>query len=358
MKLWNVPPLADTLLSRPDVVEGVLDALVEESSTSGVLVASALQGQGGIGKTVLAQLLAHDERLQTGFPDGIYWLAFGQQPDVLAILGSLILELDPTFKLSTVRTASSHLATLLEEKRLLLILDDVWEQAHVAPFMVGGEGCRFLLTTRRQYVAEGLNATTFALDVLNSEQSLQLFETYLQRSLNRNEREGKEGREERADALALADAVGHLPLALNLAVARVSNGSVTWRELAEALQGEVARLEVLEGEERLLSAQTSLEASLLLTLRALQTRDESATEHYGWFGVLPEDVLITPPMMATIWLAELHEASEQLERFRKESLLLSAPSLTIAGQEYPCYRLHDLFHHMAQRLLASQLQTD
>jgi len=38
---------------------------------------TAMQGMGGIGKTVLAQALCHNDMVQYAFPDGTFWFAIG-----------------------------------------------------------------------------------------------------------------------------------------------------------------------------------------------------------------------------------------------------------------------------------------
>lgn len=55
--------------------------------------------------------------------------------------------------------------------------------------------------------------------------------------------------EELDQAKQLAQEVGYLPLALDLAAARVARGR-SWTELIRALSAEIARLEELEGVRR------------------------------------------------------------------------------------------------------------
>jgi hypothetical protein len=45
--------------------------------------AAGLHGPGGRGKTVLAQVLANDDEILRAFPDGVFWVTVGQEPDVL-----------------------------------------------------------------------------------------------------------------------------------------------------------------------------------------------------------------------------------------------------------------------------------
>jgi hypothetical protein len=307
-----------------------------------VLIASAIQGQGGIGKTILAQLLAYDGDVQTRFPDGIYWLTFGQKPESFPILAGLIESFDPNYKPSTETAASAHLGAWLADRSCLLILDDVWQAEHVKPFLTPSGLSRFLLTTRRTFVATDLHARRFYLGVMTPEEALNLFEERLSRPLAGSERE---------QALQLAEAVGRLPLALNLAAARVGEDGVPWQELTRALKQEVARLEKLEGSRRLLSDQPKLEATLNLSLHWLQARCPEVKTYYAWFGVLPEDAVISAPMAATLWGISQEDAADYLDLLQKEALLLLAADVRVAQQAYRGYRLHDLFHDIATRLM-------
>lgn len=44
--------------------------------------------------------------------------------------------------------ASNRLRELLEEKSVLVVIDDVWREADARPFLVGGKKCEWLLRTR------------------------------------------------------------------------------------------------------------------------------------------------------------------------------------------------------------------
>ncbi len=77
----------------------------------------------------------------------------------------------------TLEEAMAQLTGLLRNKRMLLIVDDVWEQEHAMPFKVGGSGCAMLITTRAGSVAQALAPTPnaiYRLPVLTEEQSLGL----------------------------------------------------------------------------------------------------------------------------------------------------------------------------------------
>ncbi|HHN93266.1 MAG TPA: hypothetical protein ENK17_00715, partial [Anaerolineae bacterium] len=337
---FQAPPLPPYFVPRPDVSDRLkAQLLTGNGHPAGVLVVSAIHGLGGIGKSTLAAALTRDLEVLARFPDGILWATLGQQPDVLSLLSGWIQALgDYQFRSTTVEAATSHLGTLLHDKAALLVVDDAWDPAHVRPFRAGGDRCRVLVTTREALIAQAVGASLYDLDVMTPDQALALLEGRLGRDLTG---------EERATARELARVVGYLPLALELAAAQVADG-VPWDELIEDLNAEIARLEALEppgaeevGDERE-RKRLSLIASFHLSLRRLP---EDRRESFAWLGVLPEDVRLTPKMMATVWGKGERETRDRLRYLRNNSLLL--PDKT------PPYRLHDLLHDLARRLLTA-----
>ncbi|MDJ0571802.1 MAG: NB-ARC domain-containing protein [Pleurocapsa sp. MO_192.B19] len=118
------------------------------------MVISALQGLGGIGKTILAQALAQDPQVQECFCDGILWATLGQQPDVLSLLQRWIIALgDNDYKPTKIEDASIHLNSLLYDKAVLLVVDDGWNVDDIEPFRVGSGKCQVIITTRIADVA-------------------------------------------------------------------------------------------------------------------------------------------------------------------------------------------------------------
>ena len=330
-------------MHRPEVTRDLKARLLPTGPTEpGVLALCALQGMGGIGKSTLAAALAHDPEVQDRFPDGVLWATLGQQPDILPLLSGWVQALgDYQFKPLVVEIASAHLRSLLQDKAALIVVDDVWAPAHVPPFLVGGPSCRVLITTRRATVADVAGAGQIPLGVLTPEQSLVLLAYHLGRDL---------GPAERDDARQLAEAVGFLPLALELAAVRVRRG-VSWTELRRALEAEVARLEELEDPLRRRKGQAELKASFNYSLRALRAEDQAAYEAFAGLGLLPEDSAIAAPMAATLWEVEEAEADVLLEILWSESLLLPGAPARLDERTLRAYRFHDLLHDLARRLL-------
>ncbi|HPR90925.1 MAG TPA: NB-ARC domain-containing protein, partial [Synergistaceae bacterium] len=272
------PPLPEHFVPRPEKSDEVKRRLLTNiPDRPGVLVVSALHGLGGIGKTVLASSLAHNDEVRDHFPDGILWATLGQEPDLLSLLSGWIQALgDYEFRPTTPEAASMHLSTLLHDKTALLVVDDAWNSAHVQPFRVGGPRCSLLITTRDSLIAEAVGARVYDLDVMTEGQSLALLSNRLGREL---------GETERQEALDLAKVVGYLPLALNLIAAQVEDG-VSWAELLEELRAEIARLEALEkpGVEELDEAtrrNLSLRASFRLSIQSMPEKKRVA---FAWLG--------------------------------------------------------------------------
>lgn len=340
---FQVPPLPLHYVPRPEATEALKKHLLADGPRHrGVLVVGAIQGLGGIGKSTLAAAVAHDEDTARRFPDGVLWATLGQQPEILSLLSGWIQALgDRDFAPTVADAASAHLRTLLYDKAALLIADDAWSPEHVRAFLVGGPACRLLITTRLGDVADDVGADRYQLDVMTDEQALALLSIRLRRDLHASER---------TEAQRLAEAVGRLPLALELAAVRVSRGT-SWTDLRAALKAETVRLEVLETPHRRRAGETRIEASFRLSLDALLAVHAHAYRAFVALGALPEDAQITAPMASILWDTAETEASEILEVLWNDALLLAGPPVQIADRTWPSYRLHDLLHDVARRLL-------
>jgi hypothetical protein len=326
----------------------------------------AIHGLSGSGKSVLAAVVARDPAVLARFPDGVLWATLGEQPGVGELLSGWIQALgDRDFSFTLVEAAQRHLAGLLQEKAVLMILDDAWGPEHASAMIAGGPRCAVLITTREALVARAAGVAPgdlYELGVMEPDQSLAVLAGGPGRSLTPADR---------APALRVAEAVGHLPLALELAAAQAADG-VSWDELRADLEAETARLESLEDPaaqdvtDAALRKRFSLVASLNLSLGRLP---EARRRQFAWFGVLPDDAPISPAMAATLWATDERSARDGLRYFRSKALLgvgaaqPGQPALDRAAEHAPervertgPYQLHDLLHDMARRLLTGDPQ--
>jgi NB-ARC domain len=347
--------LPDNFVPRPQALDSVKAKLLGAEDKT--LVVSAIAGLGGLGKSVLATALVLDREVQARFADGILWVTLGQNPDLLSLLGDWIRELDKSreaFSANTLEAAARYLGTLLAERRMLLVVDDVWNAAHAEWFRVGGDGCQVLVTTREARL-EG--AEYYDLDLMTEAEAIELVRKKLGQGWQQ---------EQEAEVRAFANLLGRLPLALDLAANQVRDG-LTWEELRSEFEAErrsvflgtgrrssaLQLLDSSEAWERLGEEEQrkySLQACFNLSLKRLNPQQ---FEQFAWLGVLPEDVNLDRRVAAVLWDLSPLRAQKVLIDLRNRSFLTGGvdtiPSGTAEPNEgEPSYRVHDLMHDLAR----------
>jgi TIR domain/NB-ARC domain len=138
---FMVEDLPQVFVRRPRELDQLVASLLDRSGEEPVAITAALKGAGGYGKTTLARAICHEERVQNAFNDGVLWVTLGEQPgDVQSRVVDLIEVLTnerPGFK--TTDAAVTRLGEVIGERRMLIVIDDVWQAAHARPFLqVGG----------------------------------------------------------------------------------------------------------------------------------------------------------------------------------------------------------------------------
>lgn len=210
----NAPPLAALMIGRDRDLELLCRRLqrATASERSPTQVLTAMRGWPGVGKTTLAKAIAHSPEMSAAFPDGVLWASLGPGPAVLAELltwGRMLRD-EQVGTARGIAEASSRLAGLLRERRMLLVVDDVWDPSHALPFLVGGRACATLVTTRLPAVAAALAPSpddSYWLDVLSEPESLDLLATLAPGVVDAHP----------GDCRELAAALEGLPLALQVA---------------------------------------------------------------------------------------------------------------------------------------------
>jgi hypothetical protein len=121
-----------------------------------------IRGWPGVGKTSLASIVGHDADALAAFPDGVLWTSLGQTPDLLSDLArwGRALGAEDLLRLPLLEDVTAHLQRWLEGKRMLLIVDDVWDAEHTIPFIqICGKTNALMMTTREtSNVANALDA--------------------------------------------------------------------------------------------------------------------------------------------------------------------------------------------------------
>jgi len=147
---FMVEDLPVDFIARPREFEVLASHIVDRQREEPIAGTAVLCGAGGFGKTALVRALCHDEAVQNAFDDGILWVTLGENPGALTgRVEDLIAMLSgrrPGF--AEIEAATASLAELLADRDLLIVIDDVWNGAHLAPFLQGGDRCARVVTTR------------------------------------------------------------------------------------------------------------------------------------------------------------------------------------------------------------------
>jgi tetratricopeptide (TPR) repeat protein/transcriptional regulator with XRE-family HTH domain len=172
----------------------------------------ALHGLPGVGKTALAIALAHNAEIRTRFCDGVLWAGLGLHAHLEAefrrwgtVLGvSLPEAASPPLQ----DTWRETLKEALEERRLLLVIDDVWQADVVKALDIGGSACACVLTTRFERIATNFagEENAFLIPELEEDAGVQVLTRFAPELMEH----------EREIVWDLVRAVGGLPLALTL----------------------------------------------------------------------------------------------------------------------------------------------
>lgn len=161
---FMVEDLRADFVPREREMDLLAGQLLDRERGEPVAITAALRGAGGFGKTALARALCHEPAIQDAFDDGILWVTLGERPgDLTARVEDLIYMLSghrPGF--ASIEAATAALAELLADRDLLIVIDDVWDAAHLRPFLQGGERCARIVTTR---MADVLPADARRVDV-------------------------------------------------------------------------------------------------------------------------------------------------------------------------------------------------
>ncbi|MDX2815755.1 NB-ARC domain-containing protein, partial [Streptomyces sp. PA03-5A] len=117
-------------------------------------ITTGFSGAGGFGKTTLATAVCAHWWVRFFFRRRIYSIPIGRDIRGRAAIAAKVAEVTRFItgdaeEFSDPVLAGQHLGRLLDQRpRMLLVLDDIWEEEQLAPFRYGGRRCTRLITTR------------------------------------------------------------------------------------------------------------------------------------------------------------------------------------------------------------------
>jgi hypothetical protein len=266
--------------------------------------------------------------LRDRFPDGQVYanleISDGGAVDPGAVLGGFLRSFGvPESRMPDHAEERAALwRTVLDDRRVLIVLDDATDADQVRPLLPAAPGCAAIVTTyRRIYNLSGVHWVT--VDALSPADALEM----LARLVGHGRVLG-----ERRDAVALVELCSHQPLAIRVA-ADLLQARPHWtvRQARRRVEDDVNRpVGTNEGCKL-------IEAPLLLAQSRLEPQQATAFR----LAALPSDGELTAESMAALLDMPPPQAYRLLESLVDMHLLLTAPNGT--------YRFHRLVQAFARR---------
>ena len=246
---------------------------------------------------------------------------------------------------SGIDAATAHLAELLAERDILLVVDDVWDGTHLKPFLQGGTRCARLVTTRNEDVLPA-NAQGLMVDAMHPDEAVQLLSYGLQTA-------GITATDKQA-LRALVARLGEWALLLKLASGvlrdRVSRGEALANALAYLNKALDKRGLTAFDAENAQARDAAVSATLRVSFDLLQKEQYA---RYQELAVFPEDVDIPLATLQKLWGVtgglDDFDTEELCRTLYRHSLLLTFDLATRT------IRLHDVIRSYLQKAVGGTL---
>ena len=332
-----VADLPANVVRRQDQFARIVGAILDGGKKNPSGKTLVLHGAGGFGKTTLALSVCHDADVFAACDGGILWVTLGEQPEILTLLERIYAALTgerPGFKDQD--DAMFEVAKKLDGKRCLLVIDDVWREQDLRPFLYGAPATSRLVTTRIFSVAlraapdEGCRIT---IGEVSANEAAQILSAGLPAAAGSAGRLG-----------VLADRLKRVPLLLQLAnrclVHQVAlgdtvEGALDWAMQKYADLGVVAfddKDDSQQGKEsRRDSVRETVKQTVEVSLSFLGDDRQPCLE----LGVLHEDTEIPFSVLAILWNKTEVDVQRTVERLHDFGLLLlDLPRRSIRLHDY------------------------
>ena len=289
-----MPALPTLIVGREDNLEEIKRRLgMRETAPNPVTV---IHGWPGVGKSTTMAAMTHDAEIGQHFTDGILWTSLGETPNLLNELTGWAnaLGIAVRSEMHKLDELTAQIIATIRDKRLLLVIDDVWQTDHARPFRVGGGGCVTVMTSRLFDVAVALAPTAadvYRLPVLSEAAGLQLLSQLTPETVQHHPDEARE---------LVRDLEG-LPLALNVAGRLLHTESkMGWgiRELLTKLHDGVRLLAAAPPADVMVTSPT---VAALLN-RSTDLLDPETRRNYALLGLFaPKPATFHLEAMAVAW---------------------------------------------------------
>lgn len=334
--------LPDDFVNRPAEIEQLLTHFFDSARQEPLYSTVALHGAGGYGKTLLARALSHNDDIRQVFDNGILWVTLGENPgDLSRYVIDLIEVLSgerPGF--AGVDAAVVRLGELLADRDIFMVIDDVWNAAHLKPFLQGGPRCARLITTRDQSVLP-LGTKTVAVGPMQQDEAVALLGSDLPYGYSNRLRQ-------------MAHHLGLWPLLLKLANGTMRERIYKNRErLSEALNYVDEALQKYGITAFDMNNLAARDQAVTQTIEiSLGLLDDTERQRFRELAIFPEDVDIPLSTLEKLW-----GATAGLDDFDTEELCDHLYELSLLAHLDLTSRYIRLHKVMSGYLLHQQAET-
>lgn len=147
---------------------------------------TVIRGWPGVGKTTVVNHIVHDKKkvLARHYPDGILWTSLGPSGDALQALKKWARQIGAVHieAMHSLEDVTQNMRFALEGKRLLVVVDDVWNDNQANAFTsLRSAQSTFLFATRFSSLALDVGVTlanVYPLEGLSVDQSIELMKVF------------------------------------------------------------------------------------------------------------------------------------------------------------------------------------
>lgn len=333
-------------VERPVEYEDIIAKLLDRTQSGPVGITTGLRGAGGFGKTTLAQAVCQDPRIKKAYPEGTLWVELGETATketvierIQYLVGRLTGDLTPLPDLTTGRM---RLYEALEGRRVLLVIDNVWDGELLTPFLQGGADCGRLVTTRLdETLPRGTRKVN--VDEMRTQEALRLITS----GVTAEKRHSIENRALEDRLGRLTEMLGNWPLLLEQAGVQLAN----LLEEKNSLELALTEMEADYEELGLTAFDNKQKAHKVLGI-SVEGLEEKQKARFLELAVFPKDIDIPLGALEALWGFTSRLNAE--ERGRETEKLCAALSRKSLLKQFDPVGRKIRLHDVVQKYLAER----